>query len=122
MEFGGDIFGDDAAGAHNRIFAYVGVGQNRCAGADGCTLPYDRPFNLPVGLGLQIPVGGGGARIAVIDERHSVPNEDVVLDNDAFADEGVTGDLAAFAHDHIFLDFHECADLSSRPRSRTRRD
>ena len=112
---GGDIFSDDAAGAHNRIFADVGVGENRGAGADGCTLSYDRPFDLPVSFCLQVSLGSRGPRIGIVDERHSVPDEDVVLDDDAFAYKSMAGDLATFAHGNIFLDFHECADLCLVP-------
>src|ERR1035441_9805107 len=35
---GWNIFGDNAAGAYDRVLAHVGVGENRCAGADGCAL------------------------------------------------------------------------------------
>jgi hypothetical protein len=60
---------------------------------------------------LQIPIGSRGARIAVIDKHHPVPDEDVVLDEDAFTDKGVTGNLAASSDTGIFLNFYECADL-----------
>ena len=63
--------------------------------------PMDAPFlttvafNFPIGLGLQGSFSGGGARIDVVDESNSVTDEDVILNHDAFADEGVAGDLAA---------------------------
>ena len=70
-----------------------------------------RALDFPVGFGLQFAVAGGGARIGVVDERHAVADEDVVLDGHAFADEGVAGNLAALADGGILLDFDECADL-----------
>jgi hypothetical protein len=41
-----------------------------------------------------------------------VPDEDVVFDDNAFTDEGMTGYLAAFANRSILLDFYECTNLS----------
>ena len=111
----GNIFGDDAAGAHNRVLADGGVGKNRSAGADGCTLLDDRRFYLPVVFGLQVPFSGRSARIAVVQEHDSVSDEDIVLNDDAFTDKGVTGDLAAFADAGILLDFNERADLCLVP-------
>jgi hypothetical protein len=39
-----------------------------------------------------------------------VPDENIVLDYHAFADERMTGDLAAFADSCILLNFHKCAN------------
>jgi hypothetical protein len=44
-----------------------------------------------------------------------VPDEYIVLDDNAFADKTVAGDLTTFAHRHIFLDFHERTDLRLIP-------
>ena len=35
---GGNIFGDDAAGAHDRIFTNAEIGQDRGSRADRCSL------------------------------------------------------------------------------------
>src|SRR5271156_1898980 len=107
----GDILRDDATSAYNRVLADVGVRKNRGARADGCTFPDDSAFDLPVSFSLQISFEGRGTGIAVIDERHSVPDEDVVLDDHAFADKRVAGYFAALADPCISLDLHECADL-----------
>ena len=40
-------------------------------------------------------------------------DEDLVLDGDAFADEGVALDLAVLADGGVFLDFDEGADLGA---------
>ena len=53
---GGNIFRDDATSAYNRVLADVGVGENRGAGADGCTLLDDRTLDLPVGFSLQTSI------------------------------------------------------------------
>ena len=75
-----------------------------------------RPFDygsldLPVGFGLQISIRGCGSRITVIDKHHTVPDKDIVFNGDAFADEGVTGDLAAPADAGILLDLNKCSNL-----------
>ena len=44
-----------------------------------------------------------------------MPNEDVILDFYAFTDEGVTGNLAAFADTGILLDFDEGPNLGFVP-------
>jgi hypothetical protein len=108
---GGNIFGDYTASAYNRVLTDMDVRENRGTGTHRRALLYNRTFDLPIGFGLQIPIGSRGARIAVIDKHHPMSDEDIVLDNDAFADKGVTGDLAASSDTGIFLDFHECADL-----------
>ena len=83
--------------------------------------PMDAPFFMTVRSTFQSasvcrsPSRRCGARITVVDKRHPVPDEDVVFNDDAFADKGVAGDLAAFADAGIFLDFHECADLRLVP-------
>src|SRR5579862_3698258 len=107
----GNVFSDYAASTYNCVLADARIGENCCSGADGRPLLDHRAFNLPVGFGLQISVGGRCTRITIVDEHHSMPNEDVVLYEDAFADKGVAGNLAALAYTGIFLDFHECADL-----------
>ena len=80
-------------------------------GADRCSLLDYRSLDLPVGFGLQLPVGGRGPRIAVVDEHHAVADEDVVLNRDAFADERMARDLAALADAGVLLDLDEGADL-----------
>ena len=54
---GGNIFGDDAAGAYNRVLADVGVGKNRGARADGCTFLYDRRSTFQSASVCRFPSG-----------------------------------------------------------------
>jgi hypothetical protein len=42
-------------------------------------------------------------------------DEHVVLNDDAFTDKAVTGDLAASTDAGVFLDFDECPDLGLGP-------
>ena len=111
MLFGGNVFGDHAAGADNGVFTDGDVGQNGAPGTDRRTLLHHGPLDLPVRFGLQLasPVVARG--IGVVDERDAVADEDVVFDGHAFADEGVAGDLAAFADGGILLDLDKGADL-----------
>ena len=49
--------------------------------------------------------------IAIIDERHTVTDEYLGLDGHAFADEGMTRDLATSADSRALLNLDERADL-----------
>ena len=55
---GGNVFGDDAAGADDGAFADGDVGQDGAAGADGGALLDQGGFHLPVRLGLQAAARG----------------------------------------------------------------
>ena len=69
-----------------------------------------RPQQRPVLLRLERSRRRRGARGLVVDEHHSVADEDLVLDRDAVADERVALDLAASADDRAALDLDERAD------------
>jgi len=107
----GNVFGDNAARPYNGVLPNADVGENRGSGANRCSLLDYGLLDLPVGFGLQIPVGGSGPRIAVVDEHNAVADEDVILDRDAFADESVARDLAAFTDSCILLDLDKRANL-----------
>ena len=96
----GRISGHDRAGRH--------VTRHHAAGADDRVLadldpqrivdpdPIVAPFRTTVGTIVQSPspdeLAGGrdGARKPVVDEGHAVADEDMILDQDALADERVT--------------------------------
>jgi hypothetical protein len=65
--------------------------------------PIDAPaltsvgWDCPVLVSLELAIWGGGAGGGVVDGRDAVTDEHVVLDRDAFADEGVARDLAVAA-------------------------
>ena len=44
-----------------------------------------------------------------------MPDEDVILDDYALTDKGVTGNLAALPYRGILLDFYECSNLCLVP-------
>src|SRR5690606_2551431 len=100
---GWDVFRDDAAGADDGILADGDVGEDRRAGADGCPLFDQCGLDLPVRFRLKSAARGGRPRVGVVDEGDAVSHEDVVLDGDARADEGVAGDLAVPAGGGVFL-------------------
>src|ERR1019366_2803972 len=106
-----DAAGDYASGSHHGILADREVGQ------DGGARPNRSPAldqggrDLPILLGLQGAARRRGARVDIVDERHPVPDEDVVLNGYAFADEGVAGDLAVAPHPGVLLDLDKRADL-----------
>src|SRR6266850_2195840 len=108
---GGHVVGDDAAGADESLLADGHVGEDGGAGADGRASLHQCRLDLPVLLGLQMTVAGGGARIGVVDEGDPVADEDVVLDDDPLAHEGVARDLAVLADLGVLLNLDEGPDL-----------
>src|SRR5712691_7097947 len=100
-----------AAGAHDGVFADDHVRQNRRPRADRRTAPHGGRLDFPVELRLELARRGRRARIGVVDERDAVPDEDLILDGDAFADERVARNLAATAHLRVLLDLDERADF-----------
>src|SRR5205807_2663653 len=90
---------------HNRVRRYIAryhtAGSNDCILADrhiredcysrtdGCAALYDSLFDFPVLLSLQMSALGRRARIRVVDKRHAVADENIVLNRHAFADERV---------------------------------
>src|SRR2546425_2811162 len=56
---------------------------------------------------------GGGPGIAIVDERHAVADEHLVLERHALADEGVARHLAAAADAGALLDLDEGPDLGA---------
>src|SRR2546425_4860119 len=101
----------DAAGPDQRVLTDRYVRQNGCTRADGSALLHQRGLDFPVLLALQLPVWGGGAWVGVVDERHPVAYEDVVLDGHPFADERVAGNLAVLADPDVLLDLDKGTDL-----------
>ena len=79
--------------------------------------PTDAPFRMNVGTTFQsasvcrAPAGRRRPRVHIVDKRHVMADEDVVLDRHAFADEGVGGDLAVPADEGALLDLDEGPDL-----------
>ena len=53
--------------------------------------------------------------IAVVDEGHVVPDENIVFDGHAFADEGVAGNLAPRADSGVLLNLNKRSDLGFIP-------
>src|SRR5688572_18089481 len=94
---GRDVASDDAPGTDDRALADRHVAKHGGARSDRRALLDHGLFHFPVGGGLQLARGGGGARVRVVDEHHTVADEHLILDGHAFANEGVARDLAAAA-------------------------
>ena len=60
---------------------------------------------------MQFAAPSGGTWIGIVDERHAVADEDVVLDGHALTDERMARDFAVLADLRVLLDFHESPDL-----------
>ena len=54
---------------------------------------------------------GRRARVRVVDKRHAMADENIVLNRYAFADERVARHFASPAHARILLNLDECSDL-----------
>src|ERR1035438_7625125 len=108
---GWDIFGDNASGSNDRILTDTDIGEYGDARSDRCAPVNDGALYLPVSFRLQAAIGRRRSRIAVVDESHSMTDEDVILDHDPFTDEGVTGNLAALANRSVLLNLDKGADL-----------
>jgi hypothetical protein len=66
---------------------------------------------MPVLFCLQLAGASRGARIAIVNERDPMSNEDVVFDRHALANKCVARNLAAVTDLRILLDLYESADL-----------
>src|SRR5262245_28915173 len=107
---GGHVSGDDAAGPDDRVLADLDSAEDRRAGPDAGAAAHDRRHHGPVAVALEFAALVHGAREAIVDEHHAVSNEDVILDLDTFADEGMARNLDAAADLRALLDFDECTD------------
>ena len=90
-----------------------GPAPNRCR-ATHCGF-----LHRPVSFRLRRSIAVGRAWLTIVDEDHSMADEDFVLDSHATADEAVARDLAAPADSGATLDLDEgaqprvCADLAA---------
>ena len=107
-----DVPGDNATGANDGILTDDHSGKNRCPGAYRGPLFHEGVFDHPIGLCLQLSVHCGCAGVGVIDKSDIVPDKNIVLYSDTFADEGVTGDFAVFTDNGVLLDFNKSADFA----------
>ena len=99
-----------APGPDDRARAHPDATEDDGAGAEGRAALDDDLQQLPVLPRLQRPLAGRRARVLVVDEHDTVPDEHLVLDGHALADEGVALDLAAGADPRATLDLDEGTD------------
>src|SRR6185436_10673777 len=64
-----------------------------------------------IGFVLELAVAVRGARVAIVNEGDIMSDEHRILDENSFANEGVTGDFAMVTDPRAFLDFDEGANL-----------
>jgi hypothetical protein len=102
--------GDQRARADHRALADFDSAHDYRAAADRGGPAHPRAFHRPMLFGFQRALPVGGARMAVVDEDHTVADKYFVLDLDPGADKAVAGNLAAPANACAALDFDERAD------------
>lgn len=107
----GDVSCDDGAGPDNRMFSDGDAAKQGCVGADGGTLLDDGRETSPVRLRLGTSVFVGGPGQQVVGEHDAVADKDIILNGDATADEGMTGNLASSTDPNLLLDLYEGSDL-----------
>ena len=79
--------------------------------------PMEAPFFTTVTSTFQsasvwrLSVGIGRPGVGVVNERHTMPDKNVVFNYYTLTDEGVAGDLAPLANRGVFLNFHKRTDL-----------
>jgi hypothetical protein len=81
-----------------------GARAQRSPAFDGCR------YTSPVGLSLEGSSRGGSWK-AIVYERDAMANKDLILESHPFAEERMTGNFAAIANAHSFLDLDERANL-----------
>lgn len=105
-----NIFCDDSTGRYKGTFTNCYPAKDGCVRSNRCLAFDARKFQLPVIVGL-----GRAVRIcclgeAVIGEHDAMSDEDFVFNCDAFANECVGRNLAAFANKGALLDFDKCTN------------
>jgi len=81
--------------------------EDRRAAPNAGAALHDGRDCLPIVVSLQTAVSGGCARKFIVDEDHSVADEYLIVNLDAFADKCVAGDFAAAADAGVLLNFDE---------------
>src|SRR5262249_59994818 len=108
---GRHVAGDNAAGTNHRVLTDRNVGEDRCTGTDGGTFSDESRLDSPVLLCFERTVRTCGEGVRIVDERHTVAHENVVLDGHAFADKRVTGDLTVLSDLGVLLNLDEGTDF-----------
>src|SRR5262249_38862742 len=94
----------------NGVRADCHAAHDSRAAANAGAVSYQRGNCLPIVIGLQAAVCGGGAGNFIVDEGNPVTNEDFIFNLDAFTDERMAGDFAATADAGAFLNLDEGTD------------
>ena len=95
------------------VFSNGDASQERGAGANRGTPLDDRALAIPIGIRLKLPAGASGTGIAIIDESHTMSDENFGFNCDALADEGVAANLATASDLRSLLNFYEGTNLCS---------
>ena len=65
----------------------------------------------PITRGLQGTIRIGRAREKIVGKRNAVPDKNLILNRDSFANKGMAGNLTAIADFRPFLNLDESSDL-----------
>src|SRR5947207_6666919 len=103
----GDVLRYNTSSADGSAHTDSDAAKHRGSRTDRGALFHQSRHTSPVGFRLQISLGRGRPRIKIVDENDTMPNEDLVFDLHAFANEGMAGDFAAVTHPCAFLYFYK---------------
>src|SRR5258708_12830403 len=104
---GRNVFRYKASSADNRIFSDRDSPEQRCPGADRRPALNQSILTIPIRFALQLTRRIGRTRIFVVNEGHTMTNENARLDGNAFADKGVAAYFTMIPDLGPFLDFYE---------------
>src|SRR6059058_1933902 len=108
---GWHVPGYDTTRTDNCVFADGDSAKQSYTGPDRGAAFDQGYFAAPIVFSLQLSVAVGCARMAIVDERDTVTDKDVVFQGNAFTDECVTRNLAARADSGVFLDLDKRSNL-----------
>jgi hypothetical protein len=104
---GRNVFRYKASSADNCIFSDRDSPEQRCPGADRRSAFNQSILTIPIRFALQLTRRVGRTRIFVVNEGHTMTNENTRLDGNAFADKAVAADFTMIPDLGPFLDFYE---------------
>lgn len=103
---------DHTACPNDGLLANGHATQDRGIAANGCATLDQCRDALPVVLRLQVPLFCYRPRVSIVDEHHSVADEDAVFNSHTLTNKGMAGNLHPAADSRPFLDLDKGTNLA----------
>src|SRR5580700_5171754 len=104
------IMRNQGTGTDHCALADRDAAHDNCAASDRSARTNPGFFQFPIAFSLHRAVTVNRARMAVVDENHTVSDKHAVFDHYARADEGMTRNLASLPDTRLLLNLHKRAD------------